>query len=113
MRNWKTEIDSSFATAEFKIEDYTKYELNKYSNGQSILLYVRESIPLYIFHTVECWIIYRRFLHWNKYKKKEMAFSLHLQFKQKYNFKPFYSSKYDNFIRFGDLNSKTTKSVVR
>ena len=42
-----------------------------------------------------------------------MAFSLHLQFKQKYNFKPFYSSKYDNFIRFGDLNSKTTKSVVR
>ena len=42
-----------------------------------------------------------------------MAFSLHLQFKQETNFKPFYSSKYDNFIRLGDRNSKTTKSVVR
>ena len=51
-----------------------------------------------------------------------MAFSLHIQSKQKLNFKPSqrnrqkfdnYSSKYDNFILLGDLNSEPAESAVR
>ena len=51
-----------------------------------------------------------------------MAFSLHKQCKQKLNFKPSQiigknldnsSSKYDNFIPLGDLNSEPTESAVR
>ena len=51
-----------------------------------------------------------------------MAFSLHIQSTQKLNFKHLkeigknldnYSSKYDNFILLGDLNSEPTESAVR
>ena len=52
-----------------------------------------------------------------------MAFSLHIQSKQKLNFKPSqrnrqkkldnYSCKYDNFILFGHLGSEPTESAVR
>ena len=38
----ETTIDSSFPTAQFKIEGYTKYSLDRNSNGGGILLYVRE-----------------------------------------------------------------------
>ena len=50
-----------------------------------------------------------------------MTFSLHIQSKQKLNFKPSqrnsknldnYSSKYDNFIFLGGLNSEPTESAV-
>ena len=51
-----------------------------------------------------------------------MAFSLHIQSKQKLNFKPSqrigknldnYSSKYDKCILLGDLNSESPESAVR
>ena len=41
----ETKIDSSFPTAQFKIEGYTTYRLDRNSNGVGILLYVREDIP--------------------------------------------------------------------
>ena len=41
----ETKIDSSFPTAQFKIEGYTTYRLDRNSNGGGILLYVREDIP--------------------------------------------------------------------
>ena len=43
----ETKIDSSFPTAQFKIEGYTTYRLDRNSNGGGILLDVREDIPSY------------------------------------------------------------------
>ena len=40
----ETKIDSSFPTAQFKVEGYTTYRLDRNSNGGGILLYVREDI---------------------------------------------------------------------
>ena len=41
----ETKIDSTFSTAQFQIEDYTTYKLDRNANGGGILLYVREDIP--------------------------------------------------------------------
>ena len=40
----ETEIDSSFPTAQFQIEGYKTYRLDRYANGGGILLYIREDI---------------------------------------------------------------------
>ena len=47
----KTKIDSSFPTAQFKIESYNTYKLDRNSNGGDILLYVREDIPSTLLNT--------------------------------------------------------------
>ena len=47
----ETKIDSSFPTAQFKIEGYTTYRLDRNSNGGGILLYVREDIPSTLLNT--------------------------------------------------------------
>ena len=41
----ETNIDSSFPTAQFQIERYTTYRLDRNANGGGILLYIREDIP--------------------------------------------------------------------
>ena len=41
----ETKIDSSFPTAQFQIEGYTTYRLDRNANGGGILLYIREDIP--------------------------------------------------------------------
>ena len=41
----ETSIDSSFPTAQFQIERYTTYRLDRNANGGGILLYIREDIP--------------------------------------------------------------------
>ena len=41
----ETKIDSSFPTAQFQIEGYTTYRLDRNTNGGGILLYIREDIP--------------------------------------------------------------------
>ena len=41
----ETEIDSSFPTAQFQIEGYKTYRLDKNANGRDILLYIPEDIP--------------------------------------------------------------------
>ena len=41
----ETKIDSSFPTAQFQIEGYKTYRLDRYANGGGILLYIREDIP--------------------------------------------------------------------
>ena len=43
----ETEIDSSFPTAQFQIEGYKTYRLDKNANGGGILLYI-QGILLYI-----------------------------------------------------------------
>ena len=47
----ETKIDSSFPTAQFKIEGYTTYRLDRNSNGGGILLFVREDIPSTLLNT--------------------------------------------------------------
>ena len=41
----ETKIDSSFPTAQFQIEGYTAYRLDRNANGGGILLYIRENMP--------------------------------------------------------------------
>ena len=41
----ETKVDSSFPTAQFQIEGYTTYRLDRNANAGGILLYVRENIP--------------------------------------------------------------------
>ena len=41
----ETKIDSSFPIAQFKIEGYTTYRLDRNAKGGGILLYIREDIP--------------------------------------------------------------------
>ena len=47
----ETKIDSSFPTAQFKIEGYTTYRLDRNSNGGGTLLYVRQDIPSTLLNT--------------------------------------------------------------
>ena len=41
----ETKVYSSFLTAQFQIESYTTYRLDRNVNGGGILLYIRENIP--------------------------------------------------------------------
>ena len=41
----ETKIDSSFLTAQFQIEGYKTYRLDRNANGGGILLYMQEDIP--------------------------------------------------------------------
>ena len=41
----ETKIDSSFLTAQFQIEGYTTYRLDRDTNGGGIFLFIREDIP--------------------------------------------------------------------
>ena len=41
----ETKIDSSFPTAQFQIEGYTTYRLDRNANGEGIHLYIRKDIP--------------------------------------------------------------------
>ena len=41
----ETKIDSLFPAAQFQIEDYTTYRLDRNANGGGILVYIREDIP--------------------------------------------------------------------
>ena len=79
----ETKIDSSFPTAQFKTEGYTTYRLDRYSNGGGILLYVRQNTPSTLLN-IEL-LIEGFCIEINIRKKK--AFSLHIQSKQKLNFK--------------------------
>ena len=41
----ETKIDSLFPTAQFQIEGYTAYRLDRNANGGGILPYIRENMP--------------------------------------------------------------------
>ena len=74
----ETKIDSSFSTAQFQIEGYTTYRLDRnFQRWRYTSLYPgRHTI-----HTAKFWYVYWKFFYWYKYKKKEMAFNLHVQSK--------------------------------
>ena len=115
----ETKTDSSFPTAQFKIEGYTMYRLDRNSNGGGILLYVREDIPSTLLNTelliggfcIEINIRKRKWLLVCTYNPNKNIISNNLKEigKSLHN----YSSKYYNFILLGDLNSEPTELAVR
>ena len=83
---FETKIDSSLPTAHFQIEGYTNYRLYNPEQCQRqkyTSLYHGRHVD-----TAEFWYVYWRFLYWDKYMKKEMAFGRLVQPKLKFNFKP-------------------------
>ena len=115
----ETKIDSSFPTDQFNIEDYTTYRLDRNSNGGGILLYVREDIPSTLLNTelliegfcIEINIRKKKWLLVCTYNPNKNLISNHL--KEIGKNLDNYSSKYDNFILLGDLNSELIESAVR
>ena len=73
--------------------------MDRNSNGGGILLYVREEIPSTLLNTE---LLIEAFCIEINIRKKEMAFSLHIQSKQKLNFKP----SQRNRQKFGQLFSQ-------
>ena len=115
----ETKIDSSFPTAQFKIEGYATYRLDRNSNGGGVLLYVREDILSTLLNTelfiegfcIEINMKKKKWLLVCTYNPNKNSISNHL--KEIGKNLDNYSSKYDNFILLGDLNSEPTESAVR
>ena len=115
----ETKIDSSFPTAQFKIEGYTTHRLDRNSNGGGILLFGREDIPSTLLNTelliegfcTEIKIRKKKLLLVCAYSPNKNLISNHL--KEIGKNLDNYSSKYDSFILLGDLNSEPTESTVR
>ena len=115
----ETKIDSSFPTAQFQIQGYTTYRLDRNTNDGGILLYIREDIPstpLNANMSIESFSIEinmrkRKWLLICTYNPNKSLISNHL--KEIGKNMDNYSSKHDNFILLGDLNSEQTESAVR
>ena len=115
----ETKTDSSFPTAQFQIEGYTTYRLDRNAYGGGILLYIREDIlstllnfdmPVEIF-CIEINIRKKKWLLVGTCNPNKNSISNHLK-KTGKNLDN-YSSKYANFILLGDLNSEPTESAVK
>ena len=110
----ETKIDSSFPTAQFQIEGYTTYSLNRNANGGGM-----EDIPSTLLNSdmsiesfsIEINIRKKKWLLVCTYNPNNSLISNHL--KEIGKNLDNYSSKYDNFILLGDLNSEPTESSVR
>ena len=115
----ETKIDSSFPTAQFQIEGYTTYRLDRNANGGGILLYIREDIPSTLLNfdmSIESFFIEinirkKKWLLVGTYNPNKNLISNHL--KEIGKNLDNYSSKYGNFILLGDLNSEPTESAVK
>ena len=113
----ETKIDSSFATTLFQI-GYATYRLDRNANGGGILLYIREDIPSTLpnfdmsIESVNIEInIRKKWLLVGTYNSNKNLISNHL--KEIGKNLDNYSSKYDNFILLGDINSEPTESAVK
>ena len=115
----ETKIDSSFPTAQFQIERYTTCRLDRNASGGSIVLYIREDIPSTLLNSdmsIESFYIKtdtrkKKWLLVYTYNTNKNLISNHFKVLGK-NLEN-YSSKYDNFILLGDLDSKPGDPAVR
>ena len=115
----ETKIDSSCPTAQFQIEGYTSYRLDRNANGESILLYIPEDIPSTRLNFdmsiesvyIEINIRKKKWLLVDTYSPNKNLISNHL--KEIGKNLDNYSSNYDNFILPGDFNSEPTGSAVK
>ena len=107
----ETKIGSSFSSAQFKIGGYTTCRFDRNSNGEGILLYVRGDIFSTMLITelflegfcIEIKIRKKKWLLVCTYNPNKNLISNPL--KEIGKNLDNYSSKYDNFIILGDLNS--------
>ena len=101
---YETKIDSSFPIAQFQIEAYTTYRLDRNTNGGGKLLYIREDIPSTLLNSdmsiesfsIEINIRKKKWLLVCTYNPNKNLISNHLQEIGK-NLDN-YSSKYDNLL---------------
>ena len=115
----ETKIESSFPTAQFQIEGYATYRLDRNANGGGILLYIWEDILFTLLNFdmsiesfyIEINIRKKIWLLVGTYNPNKNSTSNHLKEIDK-NL-DHYSSKYDNFILLGNLNSEPTESAVK
>ena len=92
----ETKIDSSFPTAQFKIEAYITYGLGRNSNGGGILLFVRKDIPSTLMHTE---LLIEGFCTEINIRKKKWLLVCTYNPNIKLNFKPFQRNRQ----KFGQL----------
>ena len=115
----ETKIDSLFPTAQFQIEGYTAYRLDRNTSGGDILLYIRKDMLSTLLNSdmaiesfyIEIHARKKKWLFVCTYNPNKNLILHHLKEigKKLDN----YSSKHDNFILLGNLNSKPTESAVR
>ena len=103
---FETKIYSPIATAQFQIEGFVAYGLDRDFNvGDILLLYQGR----HIIQTAEFWYVYYLLVCTYNPNKNVV-----LNILKKINTNlDHYFSKYDNFFRLDDLNSQPTESVVR
>ena len=118
----ETKLDSSFPSGKFVIKGYsTPFRLDRNQNGGGLLLYVREDIPCKILKEytpekpienlfVEINLRSRKWLLSCSYNPKTNLIADHLHCIGRGI--DFYSSKYDNFVVLGDLNTEISNSFV-
>ena len=118
----ETKLDRSFPSGQFVIKGYsTPFRLDRNQTGGGLLLYVREDIPCKILKEytpekprenffVESNLRSRKWLLSCSYSPKTNLIADHLQFIG--TGIDFYSSKYDNFIVIGDLNTEISNSFM-
>ena len=115
----ETKIDSSFPTAQFQIEGYTTYRLDRNTNGGGILLYIREDIPSTLLNSdmsiesfsIEINIRKKKWLLVCTYNPNKNLISNHL--KEIGKNLDNHSSKYDKFIFLCNLNLEPPELAVR
>ena len=118
----ETILDSSFPSGQFVIKGYSApFRLDKNKNGEGLLLYVREDIPCKILKEytpekpienlfVEINLRSRKWLLSCSYNPKTNLIADHLHCIGRGI--DFYSSKYDNFVVLGDLNTEISNSFM-
>ena len=118
----ETKLDSSFPSGQFVIKGYSiSFRLYRNQNGRGLLLYVREDIPCKTLKEytpekpienlfVEINLRSRKWLLSCSYNRKANLIADHLHCVGRGI--GFYSSKYDNSIVLGDLNTEVSNSFM-
>ena len=115
----KTEIDSSFPTAQFHVDDYIIYRRHRNENGGGLLLFVKDDVPstfLKIDPNFEAFyadlnIMKNKSLLCCSYNPNKNLINKHLDEIGR-NLDQL-SSKYDNFILLEDFNSEPREQPMR
>ena len=119
----ETKLDSSFPNTQFYVKSYSKpYRLDRNSKRGGIILYAREDIPSKLInsscidHDKEYFLaeINLRKQKWPiicKYNPHKTMIKGYLEYISKEI--DSHLSKYDNFLLYGDFNSKPTEEAMK
>ena len=118
----ETKLDSSFPSGQFVIKGYsTPFRLDRNQNGGGLLVYVREDIPCKILKEytrekpienlfIEINLRSRKLLLSCSYNPKTNLIADHLHCIGRGIY--LYSSKYNDFVVLGDLNTEVSNLVM-